>query len=75
MVARRAHNPEVAGSSPVSATNEPLQVVACKGFPFLCGLDFAEGNFDLRREISELCSVSSAFYRFAVILLSLPFPS
>ncbi len=75
LVARRAHNPEVGGSSPPPATNEPLQVAACKGFPFSCGLNFAEGNFNLRREKSEFCIAHSDFHRLTVILLSLPFPS
>ena len=34
MVARRAHNPEVAGSSPVSATIKPLISYEISGFLF-----------------------------------------
>ena len=34
LVARRAHNPEVAGSSPVSATKEPLVSYELSGSSF-----------------------------------------
>ena len=34
LVARRAHNPEAAGSSPVSATIKPLKRLRFKGFLF-----------------------------------------
>ena len=34
MVARRAHNPEVAGSSPASATNKSLQGGKRNGFKY-----------------------------------------
>ena len=35
LVARRAHNPEVAGSSPVPATKNPLISVEIRGFSFV----------------------------------------
>ena len=34
LVARRAHNPEVAGSSPVPATKKPLILFKISGFSF-----------------------------------------
>ena len=40
LVARRAHNPEVAGSNPASATKEkPLTVKACRAY-MVGGLSF-----------------------------------
>jgi hypothetical protein len=36
LVARRAHNPKVTGSSPVPATKNPSKAIADEGFSFLC---------------------------------------
>ena len=44
LVARRAHNPEVAGSSPVPATRNPLISVEIRGL-FLLFITFSGGSF------------------------------
>ena len=44
LVARRAHNPEVAGSSPVPATRNPLISAEIRGFSFIF-VTFSGGLF------------------------------
>ena len=62
LVARRAHNPEAAGSSPVSATIKPLRLNGFKGFLFVYIWEILEvfsqfSNTPVETNFSDFCKL------------------
>ncbi len=71
MVARRAHNPEVAGSSPVSATNRPYKFRLVRSY-FLYFKSELAVNYECIRSHSQILNRAENHSDFRI---SLRFPS